>query len=78
MLAHETTEENNENREYSRERVANSKNREYSRERVANNKNREWQTRERRGLPVLYTYKRASLACAPRLADTAGAWSYSI
>ena len=50
MVAHETTEESNENREYSRERVANSKTR--LKKFFANSRNHEWQTRERRGLPV--------------------------
>ena len=46
MVAHETIEESNENREYSRERVVNSKTRLIF---------RGWQIRERRGLPV-YRY----------------------
>ena len=50
MVAHESTEESNENREYSRERVAESKTR--LKKFSANSRNREWQTRERRGLPV--------------------------
>ena len=46
MVAHESTEESNENREYSRERVANSKTR--LKKISANSRNRE----ERRELPV--------------------------